>query len=171
MKDLNREVQVFFCRRTAVCGGRTRFGSCRKGRICSGGDCRGCRAAPGRKGASAGEVGPAVGASGGGGGIARTCFGPKENFCRECRSRSEGDWVCRPLQAGSGRRLLPEKSGPRSVLRGREGRPAFGWISGCRGARGRGGGSAAAPRAGRASSARAAASVSRRRKGCAPKGG
>ena len=47
MKDLNREVQVFFCyRRTAVCGGRTRFGGCREGRICSGGDCRGCRAAP-----------------------------------------------------------------------------------------------------------------------------
>lgn len=126
---------------------------------------------PRRKEDSAGEVGPAVGASGGGGGIARTCFGPKENFCRECRSRSEGDWVCRPLQAGSGRRLLPEESGPRSVLRGREGCPAFGWISGCRGARGRGGGSGAAPRAGRASSARAAASVSRRRKGCTPKGG
>ena len=69
------------------------------------------------------------------------------------------------------RKIQPEKSGPRSALRGREDSPAFGWISGCRGARGRGGGSGAAPRAGRASSARAAASVSRRRKGCAPRGG
>lgn len=124
MKDLNREVQVFFCRRTAVCGGRTRFEGCREGRICSGGDSRGCRAAP-PEGRFSRGVGPAVGAPGEGGGIARTCFGPEENFCRECRSRSEGELGMPTASGGKRKAVAAGGVGPAVGASGGEGLSGF----------------------------------------------